>query len=136
MSRTEIDIPSLKEEYPPQVDLREMMAQNPLPVIAPGTINPDSMAGEEPTKQALTVLRAFNNALAADDAKALERCFFTKQAYWKDQLALTYHLRTFSNPAVIAANCLETKRLRNIIGEVKLEGEAQFILATPVLVSK
>lgn len=123
-------------EYPPRADLRKMMAQQSVPVIAPGTVDLASMAGEEPTTLALAVLSTFNAALAADDAKALESCFLADQAYWKDQLALTYHLRTFTTPRVIAAGLLETKKLRGVTGEVKLEGSAQFIPATPALVSE
>lgn len=111
-----------------------MLAQHPLPVIPPGTVDPASMAGDEPTKQALAVLKTFNAALAADHADALESCFFAEQAYWKDHLALTYHMRTFYSPGIIASALLETKKLRDIAGEIKLEGAANFIPATPVLV--
>ncbi|KAL1629247.1 hypothetical protein SLS56_005470 [Neofusicoccum ribis] len=127
-----IDKLSLHDEYPQAADLRKMMDQQPVPVVAPGTVDAASMAGEEPTKQAQAVLDAFNAALAADDAEALESCFFASQAYWKDALALTYHLRTFKDPGVIAASFLETKKLRGITDGIKLEA-ARFIPATPVL---
>ncbi|KAF7553047.1 hypothetical protein G7Z17_g3903 [Cylindrodendrum hubeiense] len=121
------------DEYPPRADLREMLAQKPIPTIAPGTVDIASMVGEEPTKQAITVLNAFNSALASGDSAALEDCFLASQAYWKDQLALTYHMRTFYTPSVIAAGFLETRALRGIPGELKLEGAAQFLPATPTL---
>lgn len=122
------------QETPPAADLRKMMSQHPLPVIPPGTVDPASMGGEEPTKQALTVLKTLNAALAADDVKLLESCFFAEQAYWKDQLALTYHMRTFAGRDVIAASLLETKKLRKVTGELELKGTANFIPVSPVLV--
>lgn len=126
----------LHEEYPPRADLLKMMAQQPLPVIAPGTVDAASLADDEPTKQALAVLEAFNAALAADDDEALESCFFADQSYWRDQLALTYHLRTFTTPSVIAASLLETKTLRGLTKGLEIDGEARFIPASPCLVSK
>ncbi|KOC15292.1 putative monooxygenase [Aspergillus flavus AF70] len=124
---------SLHDEYPQRADLRQMMGQRPLPTIPAGTIDPASMAGDEPVKQARAVLDRLSAALAVDDAIALESCFFASQAYWKDQLALTYHLRTFSGPSVIAAGLLETKNLREIAGGVAVDGGAVFLPATPTL---
>ncbi|KAF5018331.1 hypothetical protein F66182_9692 [Fusarium sp. NRRL 66182] len=113
-------------EYPPLADLRKMMAEQPLPVVAPGTVDQASMAGEEPTQQARAALERFSAALVRDDAQALVDCFFREQAYWKDSLALTYHLRTLTTPGVIAASLLETKKLRGIAGDLRAEGAAQY----------
>ncbi|KAE8140871.1 hypothetical protein BDV38DRAFT_10853 [Aspergillus pseudotamarii] len=110
-----------------------MMAQQPIPTIPAGTIDPDSMAGDEPVKQARAVLDRLTAALADGDPIALESCFFPGQAYWKDQLALTYHLRTFSGPSVIAASLLETKSLREAEGGIAIDGGAVFLPATPTL---
>lgn len=112
-----------------------MLDQQPLPVITPGTVDVDAMAGDEPIKQATAVLSAFNAALAADNAAALEECFFPSQAYWKDQLALTHHMRIFYTPSAIAASFLDTKSLRGISGEPKLQGPVGFLPATPTLIS-
>ncbi|KAK0120504.1 hypothetical protein ONS96_010712 [Cadophora gregata f. sp. sojae] len=120
-------------EYPQKADLRTMFSQNPVPNITPGTMEPDSMCGDEPTIQALTLLKTFNEALATGDVPMLQNCFFPEQAYWKDQLALTWHLRTFMTPAVISAALLETKTLRGIDGSFELDGQAHFVPATPVL---
>ena len=121
-------------EYPPKADLRKSMSQNPLPSIAPGIVDPVSMAGDEPSKQACSTLNTLNLALASEDAEALASCFYADQAYWKDLLALTYHTRTFSTSNVIAASLLETKALRGLVGGFEIEGDAVFIPATPVLV--
>ncbi|KAJ5783346.1 uncharacterized protein N7518_009023 [Penicillium psychrosexuale] len=122
------------DEFPPRVDLLKLMAQNPLPLLAPGMVDPASMADYEPTKQAQLVLENLNTALARNDAGALKDCFWKDQAYWKDQLALTYHLRTFKSPGIIAASLLETNKLGVIKGDITVDGGAIFIQATPVLV--
>ena len=111
-----------------------MMSEQPVPLLAPGTVDPASMGGEEPTKVAVAVLKTFNAALAADDAEALEKCFFAEQAYWKDSLALTYHMRTFAGPGVVAASLLKTKTLRDVADGFKIVGKARFMPATPVIV--
>ena len=91
------------------------------------------MSSEEPIKQALAVLKTLNDSLAANDAETLQSCFFAEQAYWKDQLALTYHLRTFTTPGVIVANLLKTKTLRGLTGKVEIVGKAQLVVL-PLLV--
>ncbi|KAL4926923.1 monooxygenase [Aspergillus undulatus] len=125
--------PLSQDDHPPRADLRKMMSQQPLPTISPGLIDPSSMAGDEASAQARAILSRLNTALATDDARALEDCLYAKQAYWKDQLALTWHLRTFSNPGTIAASLLETAKLRKVLGKIEMDGEAVFIPATPVL---
>ncbi|KAE8153297.1 hypothetical protein BDV25DRAFT_169181 [Aspergillus avenaceus] len=122
-----------QDEYPPKADLRAMMAEKPLPALAPGLVDQASMVGDEPTKQAKDVLSRFNTALADNDVEALENCFFADQAYWKDQLALTYYLRTFATPGVVAAALLETSAQRKIIGGIEVDDAAQFIPAMPTL---
>lgn len=123
------------QEYPPRADLRAMMDESPLPTLAPGLVDPESMAGDAATKQANAVLSRLNAALANRDAAALESCFYADQAFWKDQLALTYHLRTFKNPDVITESLLETAKLRSVPKGIAVDGAALFLPATPVLVS-
>ncbi|KAL3481108.1 monooxygenase [Aspergillus californicus] len=125
--------PSPQGEYPPRADLRKMMDQKPVPTLTPGLIDPSSMAGDEATNQARAVLRNLNTALATDNANTLEDCFYADQAYWKDQLALTWHLRTFSGPSTITASLLETVKLRNVSVQIEVDGGAVFLPATPVL---
>lgn len=110
-----------------------MMDENPLPALPIGLIDPASMAGDEATTQARAVLDRLNAALVSGDDMALEACFYTDQAYWKDQLAFTWHLRTFSGPGTIATNLLETAKLRGLAG-IEVDGTAVFLPATPVLV--
>jgi hypothetical protein len=115
-------------------DLRKLMKQHALPILAPFPAESISM-DDEATQQALVVSHKFNTALATDDAEALEDCFFTKQAFWKDQLALTWHLRTFISPAKVASALLETKKQRDITGAFEMRGKAQFARVGPNLVS-
>lgn len=125
---------SFGDEHPPKAELRQLAAQAPLPVIDPGTLDQVSSDGPEILKAALDVLDKLNAALAAEDVAKLKTCFFTGQAYWRDQLALTYHLRIFATSGVVAASLLETKKLRGLEDGIKLEGTPQFVPATPFLV--
>ncbi|KAI8723125.1 hypothetical protein NCS52_00167600 [Fusarium sp. LHS14.1] len=112
---------SPREEYPPAADLGTITAERPIPVLLQDMVDLISLTNHETRKQALGILDDLNAALAENDLDALQQCFFSKQAYWKDTLALTYHLRTFFGPRVIAANLLETRRLRGINGRLELD---------------
>ncbi|KAK3365607.1 putative monooxygenase [Lasiosphaeria ovina] len=125
--------PAHEGDYPPRGDLRTMMAQQPLPVVAAGTVDPASMAGDAPSRRAAAVLSAFNAAVAAGDAAALASCLLAEQAHWRDQLALTYHLRSFTTPAVIAASLLETEALRGVPEGFKLQADARYIPVSETL---
>jgi hypothetical protein len=70
----------LDAEYPTKADLRKDVSK-PLPMIAPGTVDPDSMVGDAAATQAMTVLNAFNAAVASNDAEKLASCFYDEQAY-------------------------------------------------------
>lgn len=94
------------------------------------------MSGDAPNQVAIKTLAALEAALAAHDATAVKNCFFPNQAFWRDLLALTYHLRTFAGTAGdVAASLVETTKLRGLNAGLKLSGTAQFIPATPALVS-
>lgn len=123
------------DEYPAVADLRQMVRKLPLPVIAERTINPNFITNSKSTKLASLVLDNLNAALAADDAEAVQNCFYASQAHWKDQLALTWHLRTFTTPGAIAASLLATKKLRGIDDGFRLCGDPHFTEISPVLVS-
>lgn len=56
------------------------------------------MTGNAPTIQAKEVLETFNVALASKNTNALAKFFYAEQAFWRDIVALTSHLRTFSTP--------------------------------------
>lgn len=120
-------------DYPPAADLRAELVKHPLPTI-PADINVDALSGEQRTSIAKGVLENLNHALYSSNADALARCFFPDQAYWKDVLALTWHLRTFSGARTVAAALAKLTALRKIEGEVKLEGEPMWVRVSPVLV--
>lgn len=119
-------------QFPAMADLRQLQARLPLPSIAPGTVDISSMPGDAAAAQARQVLQKMNTALAAHDAEAMASCFFPVQAYWKDQLSLTWHLRTMTGPPAIAAGLIETSGLRELTGEIEFSG-AQFTPAAPTL---
>ncbi|KAM0331628.1 hypothetical protein ACHAQA_003307 [Verticillium albo-atrum] len=123
----ETDMPVIDtslDEYPSRADFRQMLVDRPLPTIAPGIVDPNSMAGDEPAKQASIVLGMFNAAMARADADALADCFLAGQAYWRDILAMTYHLRTFFGPKVISQSLLKTSEFRRISEGFKLDSAA------------
>jgi len=109
------------------------MRKHALPIITPVSAEDFSTNYSEATQQALVVLQEFNTALAAEDAQALESCFFAEQAFWKDQLAFTWHLRTFISPAKVISALLATKKLRDITGRFEIQGRAQFAQVGPTL---
>ncbi|KAJ4312693.1 hypothetical protein N0V84_009799 [Fusarium piperis] len=129
---TDYEFTSSCEEYPPVADLRTLVAERPIPVLPPDIVHLISFTNDEARKQTLGILDSLNAALAANNLDAIQQCFLSEQAYWKDTLALTYHLRTFFTPRVIAANLLETRRLRGINGRLELDA-AVFTPATPTL---
>src|SRR5690554_4368832 len=114
---------SLTHVVTTQGNLRQMLADNPLPSIAPGVV-PHVLSADEATVLAAAVLYELNAALASKDVKAVEACFFRSQCYWKDNLALTYHLRTISTVIRIANSLVETAELRQM-GPLRPEGTAQ-----------
>lgn len=118
-------------KWPPAADLRRMMEDNPLPVIAPNIFASDPISDEIAMVKARDVLERLNGAmLVTKDANDLEQCFFSEQAYWRDQIALTWHLRTFSNRRVIATSLLEMSSLRGVADDsFKIDGHAHFIPA-------
>lgn len=121
-------------EYPPRADLRKDVYR-PLPKIAPGTVDPAGMTGDVPLTQTQEVLDVLNAALASNDAEKVAGCFFPEQAFWRDIVALTSHLRTFIQPGVVAAALLQLKGLRGIEGGIKISGDPHFVVMSPVMVS-
>lgn len=135
----EIHIPS-GAEFPPAGDLRKLMAENPVPqlpaaAIAAATAAMTAGGPDAPVEQARAVVKQLNDALHAGDAAALAAVFFTEQAFFRDQLVLTYETRTFFTSAVAAAALLETTRLRQLSpAGFTVEGPAMYLPALPTLV--
>ncbi|KAI1503001.1 hypothetical protein F5X99DRAFT_426586 [Biscogniauxia marginata] len=105
IDKSEVAMPGV--EYPPKVDLRKDV-YSPLPKIPPGTVDPSTMVGNTSTTQA-------------------------KYAFWRDIVALTSHLCTFSMPSIIAAAFLRMNDLRGITGTIELTGDPHFAVIIPVL---
>ncbi|KAK9782254.1 putative FAD/NAD(P)-binding domain-containing protein [Seiridium cardinale] len=119
-------------EYPPKADLRKDVYRA-LPRIVPGTVNPAAMSSEAASSQAQVVLDAFNAALGHNDVDMLASCFYAEQAFWRDIVALTGHLRSFAKPKVVAAALLHTIGLRGIAGTVEFSGNAHFAVMGPTM---
>ncbi|KAI0135358.1 hypothetical protein F4814DRAFT_400697 [Daldinia grandis] len=119
-------------EWPAKAELRKDVYK-PLPQVPPGTVNPAEMTEDTSNTEAKAVVNAFNEALLSNDAEKLASCFYTDQAYWRDIVALTSHLRSFSTPSVVAKALLHTKDLRGIAGNVELTGDAHFAAISPVM---
>lgn len=122
-------------DYPPEARLNEI--SRPLPKVAPGTVDPAAMSAEVALMQAKEVFEAFNLALARKDQDALADCFYPDpgQAHWRDIVALTSHLRTFTEARNVAAALLETTSRCGLSGSIECTGKAQFAVVNPVMVS-
>lgn len=124
--------PPAAEEYPQRTSLFELMKQNPLPFIPPGTIHAAEMTPDATMTHAIAVVDAFNAAIGAEDEKALA-ALMSQQTLFKDVLAMTSHYRTFKGAEVIAPVLLQLSKLRGLKEPMKITS-AVFVPATPVLV--
>lgn len=126
-------------EFPPAGDLLKLMAENPLPQLPTATVAAATAAieaggPEAAAKQTEAAVEQLNTALAAGDTAALA-AVFAEQAFFRDQLVLTYETRTFSSPPLAAAALLETTRLRQLSPTgFAVQGPAIYIPALPTLV--
>ncbi|KAI1029183.1 hypothetical protein LB503_013324 [Fusarium chuoi] len=123
---------NVSEPCPPAASLLQLFDERPIPVLPSKIVGKISFEDVDPSDQATGVVKAFHDALRANDAQALQDCFFADQTYWKDALAFTYHLRTFYTPSIIVANLLETNKMRGPSMRWNMES-AVFVAATPVL---
>lgn len=121
-------------EYHPKAGLRKNVYR-PLPIIAPGTVDPAEMTGDVPVALAQVVVDDLNAALTNNHVNELADCFFPEQAFWRDIVALTSHLRTLIQPRVIADALLRMNSLRVIEGAIEITGEPHFVVMNPAMVS-
>ncbi|KAH8887797.1 FAD/NAD(P)-binding domain-containing protein [Thozetella sp. PMI_491] len=100
-------------EYPPRADLRRDVYK-PIPNIPPDAIGAGGVDSATASNHALATVKHLSEALKGAAAENFSDAFFAEQAFWRDLLALTYHFRTFSNGAGIAAPFLELAKLRGV----------------------
>ncbi|KAH7026715.1 uncharacterized protein B0I36DRAFT_424358 [Microdochium trichocladiopsis] len=115
-------------------DLRKAFKAQPLPVVAPDALA--ATAGIDATSAAQSVLDKLSSAISTADAPALEGLFLAPgegDAYWKDQLALTYHLRTFHGPHAIVSSLLELASVRGVTESFKPSGDGLLLPVGPTL---
>jgi len=103
----------------------------PLPIVPQF---PDERTGEL-TKSAQGILHQIIAALRISDSSSLEGFFCQEQAYWRDSLAMTAHLRTFKGRETIAGKLLTLDRHRKMRDARIVPGSAKRISGGPNLVS-
>lgn len=95
-------------EYPPAVSLaKDVYRPFPaLPANLPASSDLDAPALITKALQSLT------DALTSEDINQIKSCFHPTQAYWRDLLALTWHLRTINDAPAIAPALLHLTQQR------------------------
>lgn len=117
-------------EHPVQVALKDL--QRPLPVIE-GSLDEGSI---DATRIIQSLLDRLYGALEDQDLERVKDCFNPLQSYWRDQLALTAHLRTFTDSGTIARAILETSKMRRLGRFNIVPTTPRLVQATPTLVSE
>ena len=81
-------------------------------------------------------MESLNDALESADGggAALAKLFFRDQSYWRDIMALTYHIRTIRDAGPIVSAFTETRRQRRASRLEFVEDSALYMPVTPTLV--
>lgn len=130
------DEPSPHTQQPLQGDLRRLMKQYNLSVVERASACFGPVARSQATREASDVISDLVEAMYLEDAVAIENCFFAGQAFWKDQLAFTWHLRTFITPKHIARALFETQQQRCLTTLFYPLGNADLVQIGTKLVSR
>lgn len=109
-----------QEEYPPQVSLVKDVYR-PFPSLPINLASAAELDAPALVNQALTSL---TGALRANDAAQLQSSFLGSQAYWRDLLAFTWHIRTFNDGPLIAPSLLTLARQRGWDGRLEVDPES------------
>ncbi|CRK23763.1 hypothetical protein BN1708_013796 [Verticillium longisporum] len=111
-------------DHPPRFDLRRDIYQK-----LPKTDNIIDWKTINPLEAALPVIESLSSFVCGVDIKQLDivDLFWARQCYWRDTLALTAHLRTFSGPKEITATLSYLSRAREIGSLVVLPESAQVV---------
>lgn len=117
-------------EFPHKVDLVKDLYQ-PFPIIS----RLPTDASDKASDLVENILVELGCAMEKNDVSQLSSLFFTDQAYWRDTLALTYHLRTFKNRDAIASALLELAPKREVYSIQMIPDSPAFICAGPTLAS-
>ncbi|KAJ5730941.1 uncharacterized protein N7483_005449 [Penicillium malachiteum] len=99
------------ERYPPLASLQKDIYR-PLPSFPSGL---PELSESEYRELVSTALQSLSQALESGDVLSVKSCFFASQAYWRDVLAFTYHLRTISGGGIIAPAMLELSKKRKLV---------------------
>lgn len=94
------------EEYPPKVSLAK-------DVYRPFPTQPASISQvDDPVTIVSQTLTSLATALGKGDVEQVKGCFLAQQAYWRDVLAFTWHMRTFTDKSSIAPALVELAKAR------------------------
>lgn len=81
-------------DYPSKASLLKDIYR-PLPICP--AVDP---ANTDPAAVFAACLTTLSAGLTSGDLEGIKRCFHSDQSYWRDQLAFTYHSRTFSDASI------------------------------------
>lgn len=117
-------------DYPPAVSLAKDVYR-PFPAI-PANLPPSSdLDAPALITKALTSL---TDALTSKNVEQVKSCFHPTQAYWRDLLAFTWHLRTFNDAPSIAPALLELTQQRAWSGSFIVDPKSiKDVTVSPVL---
>ncbi|KAJ4397786.1 hypothetical protein N0V93_002023 [Gnomoniopsis smithogilvyi] len=117
-------------DYPPAVSLAKDVYRPfpPLPANLPPSSDLNAPALITKALQSLT------EALTSKDLSQIKSCFHPTQAYWRDLLALTWHLRTFNDAPSIAPALLHLTQQRGWRGSFTVDSKSvKDVTVSPVL---
>lgn len=102
--------PQYVDEYPPKASLAKDVYR-PFPTL-PSSFSPETPNVEDPVTLVTESLSGLSAALASGDVSQVQACFLTAQAYWRDVVAFTWHLRTFFDGPAIAPALVQLAKAR------------------------
>lgn len=127
---TAVPVTPQPSDYPPAVSLAKDVYR-PFPVI-PTNLPPSS--GLDAPALINKALQSLTDALTSKDVQQLKSCFHPTQAYWRDLLAFTWHLRTFNDAPSIAPALLQLTEQRTWSGSFTVDPKSvKDVTVSPVL---
>lgn len=118
-------------DCPARADLRTEIYR-PLPVVS----LPVDASSPDPSDICAEVLQALFEGLSEGNVNKVKNCFYDEQCYWRDQLALTYHFRTFKDKECISKALVERAAISKPGSVAVAPGTARLTSAGPTLVRR
>ncbi|KAI3390953.1 hypothetical protein diail_8327 [Diaporthe ilicicola] len=122
--------PLQTEEYPPKCSLHKDVYR-PFPSLPANLLAPADVDGAALVTKAT---QSLSDALEAGDVSQLKAVFLSSQAYWRDLLSFTFHLRTLNDGPIIAPALNKLAKERGLVGGFKfIPGSIHDVSPTPTL---